>query len=147
MISVIHLLHRSTKFAKMSILKIITATVFLLAFASQTFYKAFIVFEYAANTKAYARKCENKARPKMNCNGKCQMMKKLQAEEKKDAQNAERKAENKSENILSSKSFFTSGSVIINEELAVNYPLLSAGKEIKMPRSCFHPPGSSPVFA
>ena len=120
--------------------KIITAIVFLLAFASQTFYKAFIVFDYAANTKAYARNCVNKSRPKMHCNGKCQMMKKLQEEERKDAQNAERKSENKNENILSSRSFFITTTGFSPKQQVISYPYLTAGKEIKMPRYCFHPP-------
>ena len=33
----------------------------------------------------------------MHCNGKCQMMKKLEQEEKNDQENLERKAENKNE--------------------------------------------------
>jgi len=123
-------------------LKLITATVFLLAFASQTFYKAFIVFDYAANTKAYARNCVNKSRPKMHCNGKCQMMKKLQEEERKDAQNAERKSENKNENILSSRSFFITSTVFAIEQQNISYPDLTAGKAINMPRSCFRPPSA-----
>lgn len=121
-------------------LKLITAIVFLLAFASQTFYKAFIIFDYAANTKAYTKNCVNKARPKMHCNGKCQMMKKLEEEERKDAQNAERKSENKNENIVSSKSFFITTTSLSIQQLVIAYPYLNAGKEIKMPRSCFHPP-------
>ncbi|CAN5756158.1 hypothetical protein BH11BAC4_BH11BAC4_22320 [soil metagenome] len=121
-------------------LKIITATIFLLAFASQTFYKAFIIFDYAANTRAYAKNCVNKARPKMHCNGKCQVMKKLQEEERKDAQNAERKSENKNENILSSKSFFATTTASTTQQIIITYPSLQAGKVKKMPRAVFHPP-------
>ena len=123
-------------------IKIITALVFILAFASQTFYKAFIVFDYVANTKAYARFCENKARPKMHCNGKCQMMKKLKDEEKKEAQNTDRKSENKNENILSSKSFYTSQLNLNSENRKIYSPIFNTGGEIKMPRSHFHPPSS-----
>lgn len=62
--------------------------------------------DYYTNTSKYAKNCVNKAKPKMHCNGKCQMMKKLQEEEKKDQEKPERKGENKGEVILSSKSFF-----------------------------------------
>lgn len=122
-------------------LKIITALVFLATFTCQTFYKAFIVFDYAANTAAYAKNCENKSRPKMHCNGKCQMMKKLKEQEKKDAQNPDRKSENKNENILSSKSFFTNDLATFSPFEKKEFPRLPVAKEIKIARSIFHPPG------
>lgn len=112
---------------------------FLVAFALQTFNRAIIEFDYITNTKSYAANCENKARPKMHCNGKCQMMKKLKQEEKKDEQNPERKAENKNEIILSSKSFYPTLKFSVSE-LKVNFPLMASGKEIKMPRSLLRPP-------
>lgn len=62
--------------------------------------------DYFTNAAKYAKNCENKAKPEMHCNGKCQMMKKLQQEEKKDRENPGRKAENKSEVVLSAKTFF-----------------------------------------
>lgn len=67
------------------------------------------------------------------------MMKKLKQEEKKDEQNPERKAENKNEILLSSKSFFQ---VIIftTSEHQNSFPLFNTGHEIKMPRSLLRPP-------
>ena len=53
--------------------------------------------EYYANTSAFAKNCENKAKPAMHCNGKCQMMKKIKAAESKEQQMPERKMENKIE--------------------------------------------------
>jgi hypothetical protein len=64
------------------------------------------MLDYYLNTAAYAKNCINKARPKMHCNGKCQAMKKIQEEEKKEQQDAQRKAEGKMQQVLSSKSFF-----------------------------------------
>ena len=121
-------------------IKSLTVTMLLLAFASQTFYKAFIVFDYVANTKAYARYCENKNRPKLHCNGKCQMMKKIKEEEKKEAQNSERKSENKNENILQLKNFQAIFQFIYAENTKLTYPEYRSGSIIKMPRSYFHPP-------
>src|ERR1043165_5604310 len=86
-------------------LKHIAAIFLLFAFAVQTFHQAVVVLDYYTNTASFARDCENKARPTMHCNGKCQMMKKLKEEEKKDQQNPERKAENKNE-VTSSQSYF-----------------------------------------
>ena len=99
------------------------------------------MLDYATNTQAYAKNCENKARPKMHCNGKCQMMKKLKQEEKKDEQNPDRKLENKNEVVLSSKSFFSSVCLLFTEQ-EITYNTIPAGKAIKMPRSIFHPPGA-----
>jgi hypothetical protein len=100
-----------------------------------------IIADYYANTSAFAKNCINKAKPKMHCNGKCQMMKKLQEEEKKDQQNSERKAENKNE-IISSKSFYatiTPASFIIR---ASQYFIADEVSTASMPRSYFHPPGT-----
>jgi len=81
------------------------AIIFLAAFVAQTFSNAFIIVDYYTNTKKYVANCENKATPMMHCNGKCQMLKKLQEEQKKDQENPERRSENKNEITLSSKSF------------------------------------------
>ncbi len=111
----------------------------LLAFAVQIFSKAFIVAGYYANTAAYAKNCENKAKPKLHCNGKCQMIKKLKQEENKDKQNPERKSDNKDE-VLSCNSFYAS---VISKFIPATtaYPNLTISKAIEMPRSIFHPPG------
>lgn len=120
-------------------LRNITAIMFLLAFAWQTFNKAFIVLDYYSDTSSYAQKCENKAKPKMHCNGKCQMMKKLKEEQKKEERNPERKAENKNEYIVSSKSFFPSVPRIFFYE-KLSYPELTVSREVKISATVFHPP-------
>lgn len=114
--------------------------IFLSTFLVQTFNKPFIVLDYFANTAAFAKNCVNKARPKMHCNGKCQMMKKLQEEEKKEQKNEERKAAYKSE-VLSSRSFFSS----MNHPLLfskTSFPLYKEADLSAIPRSVFHPPGA-----
>ncbi|MGG9964774.1 hypothetical protein [Ferruginibacter sp. SUN106] len=119
--------------------KQIAAIFLIIAFTAQTFSGGFVMLNYYSNTAAFAKNCENKARPKMHCNGKCQMMKKLQQEEKQDQQNPERKSDNKIE-VLSSKSFFYSTttifSVIAFKAVPVekDYPI----KDIAY--SFFHPP-------
>lgn len=67
---------------------------------AQTFNRFLIVADYQLN-KDYIAKylCENKYKPQLQCKGKCQMMKKLQAEEQQDQQNPERRSENKFEVI------------------------------------------------
>ena len=120
----------------------LTAFVFLLSFALQTFSKALIVVGYFADNSVYAQHCENKAKPKMRCAGKCQMMKKLHSEEKKDDQYPQRRAENKDETTLSSKSFFCILSIPEKKLPPAIYVEPAAGKEIKIPRSVFHPPSA-----
>ncbi len=118
------------------------AAVFIIAFVAQTFSKAVICIDFYANQKYIAENlCVNKDKPQMHCCGKCQLRKRLKQEENNDKQNPERKNENKNE-VLSSKSFFATAPLINRQELCINYLELSSAKEIKMPRSCFHPPGA-----
>ena len=121
-------------------LKKISSLILLIAFSFQCFNKAFIVVEYYSNTAQYAKVCINKSRPKLHCNGQCAMMKKLKADEKKDADNPDRKQENKNE---------TFSPIILNSEMAVTvrtitintYPFFEDNSIYKMPRTCFRPPG------
>lgn len=122
----------------------ITAIIFFIAFIAQSFSGQFIILDYYANTAAFAKNCENRARPKMHCNGKCQLMKKMQQEEKKDQQNPERRSANKNE-ILSSRSFFCS----IDIEAAIlqnTYPFKITPALADLSTIIFHPPQELPVF-
>ncbi len=69
------------------------------------------------------------------------MLKKLQQEEKKDQENPERKAENKNDLTLSSKSFFASVKSILFAELSlIKIPIVSNGKSVERSFDIFHPP-------
>jgi hypothetical protein len=83
----------------------LTAFIIFFAFVAQSLSGLLVMVDYYANRSAYFKTCINKGRPKLHCNGKCQMMKKMQEEGKKEQQLPERKYENKFE-VLSSKSFF-----------------------------------------
>jgi hypothetical protein len=117
------------------------ALIFFAAIFAQTFSKVFIVADYFGNTGKYAKNCINKAKPKMRCNGKCQMMKKLKQEEEKDQQNQERKNQHESI-VLSSKSFFPSINFSILSTVTLTYSIDNVANEQKMPRSIFHPPSA-----
>ena len=70
------------------------ATILLLvAFATQTFERAFLLLDYYTNTGSFAKNCENKLRPQLHCNGQCVLMKKLKEQENKEGQTPERKSE------------------------------------------------------
>ncbi|HVM88002.1 MAG TPA: hypothetical protein VMT76_07420 [Puia sp.] len=119
----------------------LTAFIFLAVFLTQSFSRIFLIADYYTNQKEYAGICENKAKPEMHCFGKCVLFKKISQENKKDQENPERKADNKSEIALSSKSFFAteastpvcsiSGKIIIQ---------LTQGNITDVSLSIFHPP-------
>lgn len=110
----------------------------LIAFAAQSFSGTFIQLGYAINPAAFAKYCVNKAKPKLHCNGKCQMMKKMQEEEKKEQENTENKLDYKV-TILSSKSFFcTIASTAIIADKATPFEI--ASHTVDIPLSVFHPP-------
>ena len=119
----------------------IIALMLLVAFAMQTFQKPLIVMNYYANTTAFAKNCENKNKPVIKCHGKCQMMKKLKAEEKKEAQNPERKGENKGEVLISSPSadFLTLPSF---EEFIIDFQVFQMPLFGDQYADIFHPPAS-----
>jgi hypothetical protein len=112
----------------------------LIAFAVQTFSRVVIVFGFYANQKTIAATlCENRDKPILKCEGKCLLAKKLQAQEKADQENPERKTDNKPE-VLSSRSFFSvlSGSIIA--EVARVYEKEPFGKPVHRSFTVFHPP-------
>ncbi|MFP5040380.1 hypothetical protein [Parasediminibacterium sp. JCM 36343] len=116
------------------------AILFLLAFVAQTFSKAVIVCSFYANQSYIAKNfCENKAKPRSCCAGKCQLKKKLNKDTKEDKQSNERRTGKDSE-VLSSKSFFTHTSPCISQEIVIAYTSHTAGKPIRVPRAVFHPP-------
>ena len=87
---------------------LLAAGFLLLTLIVQCFSKNLIFADYYLNTGTYLKKCVNKSRPQMRCKGKCQMMKKLKEEQKKEQQLPERKSDQKYDGPISSKSFFTS---------------------------------------
>lgn len=119
--------------------KRIMALFFLMTFTMQTFSKTIMMIGYRVNQQAYAKNCVNKFRPKMHCNGHCQLMKQIAEEEKKNQQYPERKLEFKNEITLSSKSFFPE-LIFITPVNPFIYYNTTIGAEIKRPRSIFHPP-------
>jgi hypothetical protein len=125
-------------------LKGLTIILIIFAFSALTFNRAVIMLDYYVNTGSFAKNCENKAKPAMHCNGKCQMMKQMKNEEKKDQQAPERKGDYKIE-VVSSKSFFarfTCCITAIKNNLFARYtPALSVAEL----QDIFHPPAALPV--
>jgi hypothetical protein len=108
---------------------------------AQTFSRFLIVANYQLN-KDYIAKylCENKNKPLLQCKGKCQMMKKLQQEEKKDQENPERKSENKFEIISFQKDQYSL--TCFNTSPAVIFPVTKESISSPILSAPFHPPQS-----
>jgi hypothetical protein len=116
----------------------LTAVIMLAAFVAQTFSNSFIIADYYANTSKYAAHCENKDKPKMHCNGRCQMMKKLRQEEKK---NQDKRSENRNEILFSVKLYFVAAfSVRFTASESIETFPSSTGKSSDRSFDIFHPP-------
>ena len=108
------------------------------AFAVQTFDRAMIVFNYYSNTAAFAKNCENKAKPMLHCNGRCQMLKRLKQEENKDKQNPERRSDNKDEVLFCSKNQLNWQQYLTSIEITYPHFNTSITKDISV--DFFQPP-------
>lgn len=111
----------------------------MMVFAVQMFSKALIMLDYAVNTTTYALNCINKQKPKLECNGKCQMAKKMMEEESEQREGAAKKVSVGSDFCLFTKSFTAIPVItVLSTHIYTNfYP---KGNEIKMPRSLLRPP-------
>jgi hypothetical protein len=66
----------------------------------QTFSTCMVVLDYRINKDFIAKNlCENRNRPGMHCEGRCYLCKKVKAENKKDQENPERRADNRFESL------------------------------------------------
>ena len=84
-------------------MKLLAGSILILLVLFQAFSKWVIMAEYTINQDYIAKNlCENKARPMLHCNGKCQLMKKLAEEEKQNSSNS-----NTGNNIKVSDVLFT----------------------------------------
>ena len=117
------------------------AAILLLAFIGQTFSQCLYYIDYLVDKAEYVKLCKNKSRPQMHCNGKCELMKKIEEQEKREQQNApEMKLAGKIELLASKNSYETIGSPCF---AAVHYHIISKeGSPIDQPSSIYHPPGA-----
>ena len=69
-------------------MRFIATPILILLLMSQTFSHWFVVMNFKLNQDFIAKKlCENRLRPKLNCNGNCVLMKKLKQQEKEQQSN------------------------------------------------------------
>jgi len=118
----------------------ITTILLLAAFSVQAFNRAIVIADYYVNSSAYIKNCENKSDPELNCEGKCQVTKKMKDEDKKEQQNPERKGSNHNE-VISSNSFYCS---LLNEIPTIAEPCFTNYKFFlpkDLQSEIFQPPG------
>ncbi|MFT3846396.1 MAG: hypothetical protein QM725_15170 [Lacibacter sp.] len=121
-------------------MKIVLTILISFAFLIKSISSSFILLDYEVNKSLYELKCINKTQPQLKCHGKCQMMKKLREEEKKEQDEKEKNSESKTE-PLSSKSFFehTICPLIITSTKA-DLLYNTTGKVVHHTFDIFHPP-------
>ena len=123
-------------------LRNVTAYFLVVTLLSMNFSRCFIYAGFEANKKFIAASlCENKAKPKMHCNGKCYLAKKVKQAEEKEKSQERQSQKNNLQDALISRRVSLSPSV-----LSINIP---AKAEIKfaLPTQAadiFQPP---PFFA
>lgn len=119
------------------------ATILLLAFIGQTFQQGFYYVDYLVDKAEYVKNCVNKARPKMQCNGKCQLMKKIQQQEREQQKAPEMKLAGKIE-VFPAK---YDGVAILSPVFTFthSYILMNEGYPVDQVSFVFHPPSASLV--
>jgi hypothetical protein len=118
----------------------IFASILLFAFLGQTFNQGWYYLGYLVQKEEYAKRCVNKSRPQLHCNGKCQMMMKLKAQEEKErGLPPELKLASKIE-VISSRSFFLTEWLVSSPIKAITFINYKIGNPIDRSLSFFHPP-------
>jgi hypothetical protein len=121
-------------------LKYAIVILIIVAVFAQSFTRSILIADYLVNIETYQKNCENKAKPMLHCNGKCQMFKKIKKQEGNNQTSMPVPKFNQEELVLSSKSFFPSiDQAILLNQLAYSY--YKGTNPSNYQGSIFHPPG------
>ena len=124
-------------------MRFIATPIMILLVMSQTFSHWFVMMDFKLNQDFIAKKlCENRLRPKLNCNGNCVLMKKLKQQEKEEQSNPVALKLELITLIISSRTFFANIDVISGFIAKSYLPLFSTGKPVGRTVSIFHPPAA-----
>lgn len=118
-------------------MRILFAITLLFAFMLHSFQHLITIADYYVDQAAYAKNCVNKYRPKLNCNGQCQLMKKIEKQEKEN-QEPTLKLSLKQE-VISARCFYPSLQVW-SEVISLQHEACYLGSLSQQPRTYFHPP-------
>lgn len=112
----------------------------LLTLMLQCFSKMIVVADFYANRDYIARNlCINRLRTAVHCGGRCQLDKRILAENK-DNGDTEHKSESRFE-VLSSKSFYLTSFFLFQPGVNRSYLVMAADGPVDQPADIFHPPG------
>ena len=121
-------------------LKQFIVVVFLASFIAQTIGNGFYIADYYMHYEKYAKNCINKTRPKLHCNGKCQLMKKIQEYEKSEKEKSEKEFSGRIHINLTDKNYFFTVNDINTADQPIQ-PLYRNTIELSSFTSpVFHPP-------
>lgn len=124
-------------------LHILKYSLVILLFSSliaHTFSRSLVLADYLVNLESYKKACVNKTKPKLNCNGKCQMLKKIKKQEDESNTNTPAPKFNQAEIVLSSKSFYPTIEMFGFQQSNFFYAYNSSFNSNYI-SSIFHPPG------
>ena len=120
-------------------MKFVAVPILCLLILAQAFRKWLIVIEYNINKDYIAKNlCENRKLPKMHCNGKCQLMKRLAEEEKQNSPSNTGKI--KSIEVLFSDAIEVPSIASLPEVSKKTFAHYSFSSCIAPIHSVFHPP-------
>jgi uncharacterized membrane protein YhiD involved in acid resistance len=116
----------------------ITVFVLLISFVAQSMNRSVILIDYMFNTASFEKNCINKAKPKLNCHGKCQLSKQIREQEEKDK--TQQVNASKADLVLSSKSFYATAPAAFNALMVKKYTQFDPGNPVHRSFEIFHPP-------
>ncbi|WP_291912350.1 hypothetical protein [Chitinophaga sp. CB10] len=121
--------------------KRIIALILLLAWFGQLSGRYIMLLEfYITQDYIAANLCENRDKPALHCNGKCHLRKQLNAEEKRNQDNPERRAEQKAE-VLYAPAVAVMLPRPVSADLTQTFNIIATiGYPVDQPDTIFHPP-------
>lgn len=122
--------------------RLLITCILFFSLIAQLFVSSFVVLDYKLNTRDYTRNCENKTRPQMHCNGKCQMVKKM-----KEQQEKEEKRDNAKKEFASVLFVDTHAAFLLSphsfESTLTHHAVYTFGSGANFFADIFHPPSFS----
>lgn len=115
------------------------AIFFLVSVFLQTFRMNYKILYYHLNKGSFVQNCENRNKPVLKCNGKCQLSKQIQKQEQQDKEVPLNKTDHHEE-VISSIHKPIQYSFEMTSINTLNNPSYKSGLVVKTSISVFHPP-------
>jgi hypothetical protein len=122
-------------------MKLLLVPILLLVLLMQTFSKCVVLLEYNVNKEYVASKlCENRFRPKLYCNGKCQLAKEMAEKGKNESPRSNKEIKSRFEENNFVQNNFLTGLSCFQTPCIANKTKPSASNVASYTSSVFHPP-------